>query len=35
MLIDSVVWLGHAGFRIEARGATVYVDLPEAAADAV
>lgn len=26
MLIDSVVWLGHAGFRIEARGATVYID---------
>jgi L-ascorbate metabolism protein UlaG (beta-lactamase superfamily) len=26
MLIDSVVWLGHAGFRIEAKGATVYID---------
>lgn len=26
MLIDSVVWLGHAGFRIEVKGATVYVD---------
>jgi L-ascorbate metabolism protein UlaG (beta-lactamase superfamily) len=26
MLIDSVAWLGHAGFRIEAPGATVYID---------
>jgi L-ascorbate metabolism protein UlaG (beta-lactamase superfamily) len=26
MLIDSVAWLGHAGFRIELRGATLYVD---------
>jgi L-ascorbate metabolism protein UlaG (beta-lactamase superfamily) len=26
MLIDSVVWLGHAGFRLEAMGATVYID---------
>lgn len=26
MLIDSVVWLGHAGFRIEASAATVYID---------
>jgi L-ascorbate metabolism protein UlaG (beta-lactamase superfamily) len=26
MLIDSVAWLGHAGFRIEVRGATVYID---------
>ena len=26
MLIDSVAWLGHAGFRIDARGATVYID---------
>lgn len=26
MLIDSVAWLGHAGFRIEIRGATVYID---------
>jgi L-ascorbate metabolism protein UlaG (beta-lactamase superfamily) len=26
MLIDSVVWLGHAGFRVAVRGATVYID---------
>lgn len=26
MLIDSVAWLGHAGFRIEVRGATLYID---------
>jgi L-ascorbate metabolism protein UlaG (beta-lactamase superfamily) len=26
MLIDSVAWLGHAGFRIEAKGATLYID---------
>ncbi|HEX2162136.1 MAG TPA: MBL fold metallo-hydrolase [Thermoleophilaceae bacterium] len=26
MLIDSVVWLGHAGFRVEVKGATVYID---------
>lgn len=26
MLIDSVAWLGHAGFRVAVRGATVYVD---------
>lgn len=26
MLIDSVAWLGHASFRIEVRGATIYID---------
>jgi L-ascorbate metabolism protein UlaG (beta-lactamase superfamily) len=26
MLIDSVAWLGHAGFRVEVREATVYID---------
>ena len=26
MLIDSVAWIGHAGFRIYAQGATVYID---------
>jgi L-ascorbate metabolism protein UlaG (beta-lactamase superfamily) len=26
MLIDSVAWLGHAGFRIELRGAVLYID---------
>jgi L-ascorbate metabolism protein UlaG (beta-lactamase superfamily) len=26
MLIDSVAWLGHAGFRVEVRGATIYID---------
>jgi L-ascorbate metabolism protein UlaG (beta-lactamase superfamily) len=26
MLIDSVAWLGHAGFRVQTRGATVYID---------
>ncbi len=40
MLIDSVAWLGHAGFRIEVDGATVYIDpyrVPEGAppADAI
>jgi L-ascorbate metabolism protein UlaG (beta-lactamase superfamily) len=34
MLIDSVAWLGHAGFRIEVRGATVYIDPYRVAADA-
>ena len=26
MLVDSLEWLGHSGFRIAARGATVYID---------
>lgn len=26
MLIDSVAWLGHAGFRVDAPGATIYID---------
>jgi len=26
MLIDAVEWLGHAGFRIDAEGATIYID---------
>ncbi|HEX2071306.1 MAG TPA: MBL fold metallo-hydrolase [Thermoleophilaceae bacterium] len=26
MLIDSVAWLGHAGFRVDAGSATVYID---------
>lgn len=26
MLIDSVAWLGHAGFRIAVDGATIYID---------
>ncbi|MEX1142016.1 MAG: MBL fold metallo-hydrolase [Thermoleophilaceae bacterium] len=26
MLIDSVAWLGHAGFRIGVEGATIYID---------
>jgi L-ascorbate metabolism protein UlaG (beta-lactamase superfamily) len=26
MLIDSVVWIGHASFRIEVQGATLYID---------
>ena len=26
MLVDSLAWLGHSGFRIAARGATVYID---------
>ncbi len=26
MLLDSLEWLGHAGFRIDARGATIYID---------
>jgi L-ascorbate metabolism protein UlaG (beta-lactamase superfamily) len=34
MLIDSVVWLGHAGFRIEARDATIYIDPYRVSADA-
>jgi L-ascorbate metabolism protein UlaG (beta-lactamase superfamily) len=37
MLIDSVAWLGHAGFRVEAGGATVYIDpyrVPEGAPQA-
>jgi L-ascorbate metabolism protein UlaG (beta-lactamase superfamily) len=34
MLIDSVVWLGHAGFRIEASGAMVYIDPYRVPADA-
>jgi len=34
MLIDSVVWLGHASFRIEVRGATIYIDPYRVAADA-
>jgi L-ascorbate metabolism protein UlaG (beta-lactamase superfamily) len=34
MLIDSVVWLGHAGFRIEAGGATIYIDPYRVAEDA-
>jgi len=34
MLIDSVAWLGHAGFRIEVRGATVYIDPYRVAAGA-
>jgi len=25
-LLDSLEWLGHSGFRINARGATVYID---------
>ncbi|MEJ7788464.1 MAG: MBL fold metallo-hydrolase [Thermoleophilaceae bacterium] len=25
-LLDSLEWLGHSGFRISARGATVYID---------
>src|ERR671916_3195027 len=34
MLIDSVVWLGHASFRIELRGATIYIDPYRVPADA-
>jgi len=34
MLIDSVAWIGHAGFRIDARGATVYIDPYRVPADA-
>lgn len=26
MLIDAVDWTGHSGFRIRARGATIYID---------
>ncbi|MBA3304380.1 MAG: MBL fold metallo-hydrolase [Thermoleophilaceae bacterium] len=26
MLLDSLEWLGHSGFRIDARGATIYID---------
>src|ERR687884_1415115 len=26
MLLDSLEWLGHSGFRIKTRGATVYID---------
>ena len=26
MLVDSLEWLGHAGFRISAGGATIYID---------
>lgn len=26
MLIDSLAWLGHSGFRIDVRGATIYID---------
>lgn len=26
MLIDSVAWLGHAGFRVQTRDATIYID---------
>ncbi len=26
MLIDSLEWLGHSGFRIDVRGATIYID---------
>jgi L-ascorbate metabolism protein UlaG (beta-lactamase superfamily) len=34
MLIDSVAWLGHAGFRIEAGAATIYIDPYRVPADA-
>jgi L-ascorbate metabolism protein UlaG (beta-lactamase superfamily) len=34
MLIDSVAWLGHASFRIEVRGATIYIDPYRVSADA-
>ena len=34
MLIDSVAWLGHASFRIEVRGATIYIDPYRVADDA-
>jgi L-ascorbate metabolism protein UlaG (beta-lactamase superfamily) len=34
MLIDSVAWLGHAGFRVQTRGATVYIDPYRVAAGA-
>ena len=26
MLLDSIEWLGHSGFRIDAKGATIYID---------
>lgn len=26
MLLDSLEWLGHSGFRIAVRGATIYID---------
>lgn len=26
MLLDSIEWLGHSGFRIDASGATIYID---------
>ncbi len=26
MLLDSLEWLGHSGFRIKDRGATIYID---------
>ncbi len=26
MLLDSLEWLGHSGFRIDDRGATIYID---------
>lgn len=26
MLLDSIEWLGHSGFRIDAEGATIYID---------
>jgi L-ascorbate metabolism protein UlaG (beta-lactamase superfamily) len=26
MLIDAVEWLGHSGFRVDAGGATIYID---------
>jgi len=26
MLLDSIEWLGHSGFRIDARGAAIYID---------
>jgi L-ascorbate metabolism protein UlaG (beta-lactamase superfamily) len=26
MLLDSIEWLGHSGFRIDARGTTIYID---------
>ena len=26
MLVDAVHWLGHAGFRVDAPGATIYID---------
>ena len=26
MLLDSIEWLGHSGFRIDASGTTIYID---------